>query len=316
MEFLNYHHLRYFWMVAQEGNLRKAAEKLHVSQPTISAQIATLEGVIGEKLFRRSPRGLTLTEPGHQAFSYAEEIFALGQDFLNSIQQRPTTHPLRINIGITDSLPKLVSHEIIKPIFQLTQPVQAVCLENKTSELLAQLAVYRLDIVLTDEPAPSSLKIKAFNHLLGESGVTFCAERGLAKRLKRQFPCSLHNQPMLLPTPGTALRRTLEKWFQEQGIHPRVVAEYDDAALMKVAAADRLGAFPLPTVVVGEALSRYGFASIGNAQGCAVQFYAITAERKLTHPAVVAMTSNARGVLFAMAKRTARSRPEGPERKH
>ncbi len=314
MEFLNYHHLRYFWVVAQEGNLRKAAEKLHVSQPTISAQITTLEGMIGEKLFRRSSRGLTLTEAGHLAFSYAEEIFALGQDFLHSIKQRPTTRPLRVNIGIADSLPKLVSHEMIKPIFHLSQPVQAVCLENKTSDLLAQLAVYRLDIVLADEPAPSSLQVKTFNHLLGESGVTFCAERGLAKRLKRQFPCSLHNQPMLLPTSGTALRRTLEKWFQEQGIHPRVVAEYDDAALMKVAAEDRLGAFPLPTVAVGEALARYGFESIGQAKGCSVQFYAITAERKLTHPAVVAMTSNARGVLFATAKRPVRSRQEGPER--
>jgi LysR family transcriptional activator of nhaA len=309
VDFLNYHHLRYFWVVAQEGSLRKAADKLHVSQPTISAQIAALEGVIGEKLFRRSPRGLTLTETGHLAFSYAEEIFALGQDFMHSIQQRPTARPLRVNIGIADSLPKLVSHEMIKPIFHLSQPVQAVCLENKTSDLLAQLAVYRLDIVLADEPAPSALQVRTFNHLLGESGVTFCAERELAGKLKRQFPCSLHHQPMLLPTAGTALRRTLEKWFQEQGIHPRVVAEYDDAALMKVAAADRLGCFPLPTVAVHEALTRYGFQSVGQAKGCSVQFYAITAERKLTHPAVVAITSNARGTLFSAATHRVRPRP-------
>lgn len=308
MEFLNYHHLRYFWVVAQEGSLRKASEKLHVSQPTISAQIATLEGVLGEKLFRRSPRGLTLTETGHQAFSYAEEIFALGQDFLLSVKQRPTARPLRVNIGIADSLPKLVSHEIIKPIFSLSQPVQAVCLENKTSDLLAQLAVYRLDIVLADEPAPSAFPLKTFNHLLGESGVTFCAERKLAMRLRRQFPCSLHNEPILLPTSGTALRRTLEKWFQEQGIHPRVVAEYDDAALMKVAAADGLGCFPLPTVAVNEAVTRYGFHIVGHAKGCAVQFYAISAERKLTHPAVVAITSNARGRLFGKDAHRAKPR--------
>lgn len=308
MEFLNYHHLRYFWVVAQEGSLRKASEKLHVSQPTISAQIATLEGVLGEKLFRRSPRGLTLTETGHQAFSYAEEIFALGQDFLHSVKQRPTARPLRVNIGIADSLPKLVSHEIIKPIFSLSQPVQAVCLENKTSDLLAQLAVYRLDIVLADEPAPSAFPLKTFNHLLGESGVTFCAERKLAMRLRRQFPCSLHNEPILLPTSGTALRRTLEKWFQEQGIHPRVVAEYDDAALMKVAAADGLGCFPLPTVAVNEAVTRYGFHIVGHAKGCAVQFYAISAERKLTHPAVVAITSNARGRLFGKDAHRAKPR--------
>jgi LysR family transcriptional activator of nhaA len=298
VEFLNYHHLRYFWVVAQESSLRKAAEKLHVSQPTISAQIAALEGVLGEKLFRRSPRGLTLTETGHLAFSYAEEIFALGQDFLHSVKQRPTARPLRVNIGIADSLPKLVCHEIIKPIFSLSQPVQAVCLENKTSDLLAQLAVYRLDIVLTDEPAPSAFPLKTFNHLLGESGVTFCAVSKLALKLKRQFPGSLDNEPMLLPTSGTAIRRTLEKWFQEQGVHPRVIAEYDDAALMKVAAADGLGCFPLPTVAVNEAVTRYRFETVGPAKGCVVQFYAITAERKLTHPAVVAITSHARGELF------------------
>jgi LysR family transcriptional activator of nhaA len=298
MEFLNYHHLRYFWVVARESSLRKASEKLHVSQPTISAQLAALEGALGEKLFRRSPSGLTLTETGHLAYSYAEEIFALGQDFLQAVTQRPTARPLRITIGIADSLPKLVSHEIIRPIFSLSQPIQAVCLENKTSDLLAQLAVYRLDIVLADEPAPSAFPLKTFNHLLGESGVTICAVRKLALKLRRNFPCSLHNEPMLLPTSGSALRRTLEKWFQEQHIHPRVVAEYDDAALMKVAAGDGLGCFPLPTVAVDEAVALYGFQIVGKAKGCAVQYYAISAERKLTHPAVMAITSNARGGIF------------------
>ena len=189
-----------------------------------------------------------------------------------------------------------------------------MCLENKTSDLLVQLALYRLDIVLADEPAPSALPLKTFNHLLGENGVTFCAERKLATRLRRQFPCSLHHETMLLPTAGTALRRTLELWFQAQGIHPRVVAEYDDAALMKVAAEDGLGCFPLPTVAVAEAVARYGFQIVGVAESCAVQFYAISAERKLTHPAVVAITSNARGALFAAATGCAKS-PVVPRRK-
>lgn len=298
MEFLNYHHLRYFWVVAQEGTLRRAAEKLHVSQPAISAQLAALEDVLGEKLFHRSPRGLVLTETGHHVFSYAEEIFALGQDLLSSVKQRPTARPLRVCIGIADSLPKLISHEIIKPIFRLGQPLHAVCLEGRASDLLGQLAVYRLDVVLADEPAPSALPIKTFNHLLGESGVSFCAEKNLARKLRKLFPCSLHGEPMLLPTAGTALRRTLEKWFHEQGIRPRVVAEYDDAALMKVAAEDKLGVFPLPTVAVQEALTRYGFRSVGQAAGCSVQYFAITAERKLSHQAVVAITSRARRTLF------------------
>ena len=297
MEFLNYHHLRYFWVVAKEGGLRKAAEKLHVSQPTISAQIAALEGVLKEKLFRRGGRSLTLTEAGHRVLSYAEEIFSLGQELLDSARQQPTARPMRVDIGITDSLPKLVSYEIIKPIFNLEQPVQAVCREGKAADLLAQLAAYRLDIVLADEPAPSSLPIKVFNHLLGECGVTFCAERKLAAALKRRFPQSLTDAPVLLPASNAALRRSLEKWFQTQQIRPRLVAEFDDAALMTVAAVDGLGFFALPTLVFKEAVARYGFQSIGRIKGCRQQFYAISAERKLTHPAVLAITSQARAAL-------------------
>ena len=297
MEFLNYHHLRYFWVVAKEGGLRKAADKLHVSQPTISAQIAALEGVLGEKLFHRGGRALALTEAGHRVLSYAEEIFSLGQELLDSARQQPTARPMRVDIGITDSLPKLVSYEIIKPIFNLEQPVQAVCREGKAADLLAQLAAYRLDIVLADEPAPSSLPIKVFNHLLGECGVTFCAERKLAAALKRRFPQSLTDAPVLLPASNAALRRSLEKWFQTQQIRPRLVAEFDDAALMTVAAVDGLGFFALPTLVVKEAVARYGFQSIGRIESCRQQFYAISAERNLTHPAVLAITSQARAAL-------------------
>jgi len=294
VEFLNYHHLRYFWAVAKEGGLRKAAEKLHVSQPTISAQIAALEGVLGEKLFRRGGRALALTEGGHRVLSYAEEIFSLGQELLDAARQRPTAHALRVHIGITDSLPKLVSYEIIKPIFKMEQPIQAVCREGKAVDLLSQLAAYRLDIVLADEPAPSSLPIKVFNHLLGECSVTFCAERKLAATLKRKFPRSLNEAPVLLPAGNAALRQSLEKWFQAVGIRPRVVAEFDDPALMKVAAADGLGFFAVPTLVVKEAVARHALQIIGRTEECRQQFYAISAERKLTHPAVVAITSKAR----------------------
>lgn len=296
MEYLNYHHLRYFWVVAREGSLRKAAEKLHISQPTMSAQIAALEEALGERLFRRGARGLSLTETGQQAYSYAEEIFTLGQELVHCVKQRPSRRPLRVHIGIADSLPKLVSHSFAKPIFNIGQPVQAVFLEGKTSDLLAQLAVYRLDIVLANEPAPGSLHTKVFNHLLGECGIMFCAEPRLAATLGEPFPQSLDQAPVLLPSAGTALRRSLEKWFQSQQIHPRLVAEYDDAALMKVAAADGLGFFALPKFAGQEAVSRYGFTIIGQTNECQEQFYAITAERRLTHPAVVAMTANARGV--------------------
>lgn len=204
---------------------------------------------------------------------------------------------MRVHIGITDSLPKLVSYEIIKPIFKLEQPVQAVCREGKAADLLGQLAAYRLDIVLADEPAPSSLPIKVFNHFLGDCGVTFCAERKLAATLKRKFPKSLNEAPVLLPTSNTALRRSLEKWFQAEDIRPRVVAEFDDAALMKVAAVDGLGFFALPTLVLQEAVASYKFQFIGRTEDCRQQFYAISAERKLTHPAVLAITSKARAAL-------------------
>jgi len=298
MEFLNYHHLRYFWFVAREGNLRKAAEKLHISQSTISAQIAELEGMLGEQLFRRVARGLNLTEAGQRVFLYAEDIFSLGEDLLNAIKQHPVARPLRVRIGIADSLPKLVSHELIKPIFQLDQPVQPVCQEGKVADLLAQLAIYRLDIVLADEPSPSSLNIRAFNHLLGECGVSFCGNPKLAGALKGRFPKSLSGAPILLPTTSTALRQSLERWFQAISVRPRLIAEYDDAALMTVAAADGLGFMPIPTVALSSAVEHFGLKVIGKTNQCREQIYAITAERRMTHSAVVAIISHAKDSLF------------------
>ena len=223
MEFLNYHHLRYFWVVAREGGLTKAAAKLHVSQPTISAQIQALEGVLGEKLFRRSGRNLRLTDVGQHVLSYAEEIFSIGQDLLSSVKQQPTSRPLRLHLGVADALPKLVAYRIIEPIFSLEQPVQVSCWETKLSDMLVELAAYRLDIVLADEPASSGVNAKIFNHLLGECGVTFCAEATLARKLRRGFPKSLNGAPALLPMANTGLRRSIEKWFHANGIRPRLV---------------------------------------------------------------------------------------------
>lgn len=297
MEFLNYHHLRYFWVAAKEGGLTRAARKLRVSQPSICTQIQVLERALGDKLLRRTPRGLALTEAGQKVFSFAEEIFSLGEDLLSTMKQHPTARPLRVNIGIADSLPKLLTYEMLKPIFHLPQAVQASCCEGKVPDLLAQLAAYRLDVVLSDEPSPASGNPKTFNHLLGECGVSFCAGPKLATRLKRRFPASLHDAPALLPSPNSALRRSLEKWFREQRISPRLIADFDDAALVKVAATDGLGFFALPSLVASEAMTRYGVRTIGQAPECIQQFYAISAERRLTHPAVVAITTRAQAVL-------------------
>ncbi|MBI4023499.1 MAG: LysR family transcriptional regulator [Verrucomicrobia bacterium] len=307
MEFLNYHHLRYFWAVAKEGGLRKAADKLRVSQPTISAQIAALEAMLGEKLFRRGGRALTLTEEGHRVLSYAEEIFSLGHELLDAVKQRPTGRALRIQIGVTDSLPKLLSYEIIKPIFSLAQSAHANCREGKAADLLAQLAAYHLDLVLADEPAPSSLNIKAFNHLLGECGLTFCAAPKLAARLKCKFPKSLNDAPALLPATNTVLRSSLEKWFMAEGIRPRVMVECEDAALMKTMATDGLGFIAVPTLVSNETVTRYGIRILGRTEDCRQQFYAISAERKASHPAVLAITSCRLGCLCGSPSPTARS---------
>jgi LysR family transcriptional regulator, transcriptional activator of nhaA len=299
MEFLNYHHLRYFWVVAREGGLTKAAPKLHVSQPTISAQIQALEGVLGEKLFRRTGRNLVLTDIGQHVLSYAEEIFSIGQDLLSSVKQRPTSRPLRFHLGVADALPKLVTYRIIEPIFSLQQPVQVSCWETKVSDMLVELAAYRLDIVLADEPASSGVNARIFNHLLGECGVTFCAEAALAKKLRRGFPKSLNGAPALLPMANTGLRRSIEKWFHANGIRPRLVGEFEDPALLHVLAFHGLGFIPVATLVAKEAATRFRFGVIGQTDACRQRFYAITPERKLTHPAVTAITSDARRRLLA-----------------
>jgi LysR family transcriptional regulator, transcriptional activator of nhaA len=294
VEFLNYHHLRYFWMVAKAGGLRKAAEKLHVSQPTISAQIQALEGVLGGKLFHRTGRNLVLTETGQHALVYAEEIFSTGQELLDSVKQRPTSRPLRVRLGVADALPKLVTYRIIEPIFRLPQPVQVSCWETKVSDMLGELAAYRLDIVLADEPVSSGVSANVFNHFLGECGVTFCAEPRLAAKLRRGFPKSLNGAPALLPMSNSGLRRSLEKWFHATGVRPRLVGEIEDPAFVNILALHSLGFMPVPTLVEKEIVTRFGFRTIGRTDECQQQFYAITAERKLTHPAVVAITSQAR----------------------
>jgi LysR family transcriptional activator of nhaA len=293
MDFLNYHHLRYFWAVAREGGLTKAALKLRVSQPTISAQIHALEEVLGEKLFRRAGRNLALTDIGPQVLSYAEDIFSLGDDLLSSVKQRPTSRPLKVHLGVADALPKLVAYRIIEPIFKLQQPIQVSCWETKVSEMLVELSAYRLDVVLADEPASSSVATRVFNHFLGECGITFCAEPRLAARLRRGFPRSLDGAPALLPMSNTGLRRSLEKWFHSSGFRPRVIGEIEDPAFMNILALHGLGFIAVPTLVASETEARFGFKTIGQTTQCQQQFYAITAERKLTHPAVVAITSAA-----------------------
>ncbi|MCS6243362.1 MAG: LysR family transcriptional regulator [Opitutus sp.] len=294
MDWLNYHHLRYFWIVAKEGGLRQAAEKLNISQPSISAQISELEAALGEKLFRRKGRANVLTDAGQTALRYADEIFNLGRELTNAIKQGPTTQTLRLHVGIADALPKLITHEILKPVFAMSRQVHVICREGKTEDLLGHLAAHRLDIVLADEPASGVSTSKVFNHHLGESSVTFCAAPELAAALKPGFPKSLHGAPALLAGESTALRRSLEKWFRAIGVRPQVLADFDDGALMKVIASDGRGFVAIPSVIVAEAKTRYGLVAIGTTLRCVDNVYAITAERRLSHPAVNLITESAR----------------------
>lgn len=294
MEWLNYHHLLYFWTVAKKGSLREASESLNVSQPSISAQLALLESALNEKLFRKSGRGKALTEVGQVVFNYADEIFALGREMIHTIKGRASQRRLRLYVGVVDSLPKLVTNRILAPVFEMKESAHVLCSEGKLEDLLAQLVMHRLDLVLADEPISGHLKARTFNHLIGESTVTFCAAPKLAKTLKRGFPRSLHDAPAFLPMSHTSLRRSLDKWFHSLSIQPQVLAEFEDQALMKALAADGKGFIALPTVALKEAKTHYGFASIGlAAPSCQERFYAITAERRISHPAIAAITQHA-----------------------
>src|ERR1700757_1568607 len=241
MEWLNFHHLRYFWTVARKGSVRKAAEELHVSQPSISAQLRLLEESFGQKLFRRGGRNLVLNEMGQVVLSYADEIFSAGRELLTVVKQQPGSRPLRLNVGMTDALSKLIAFEILKPAFRISPPVHVICRQAEIGPLVGQLFAHRLDIVLADEPASSSLKAKTFNHRLGRSGVTFCAVPAIAAKLRRDFPKSLHQAPALLPSTNMGMRGALDKWFDAQGVRPRLVGEFEDSALMEVAASGGLG---------------------------------------------------------------------------
>lgn len=299
MEWLNFHHLRYFWMVARKGGVRKAAEALHVSQPSISAQLRLLEESLGQQLFKRTGRSLVLTEAGHLVLSYADEIFSAGRELMSSIKERAGKRPMRLNIGITDAVSKLITFEILRAAFRNIDPLHVVCREGELGPLVHQLAAHRLDLVLADEPASSSLKTKTFNHRLGRSGITFCAVPALAKKLRRNFPQSLHGAPALLPSENMGVRGALEKWFDGHGIRPRPIGEFEDSALMEVCSSDGRGFTVIHTVVDRAALKHYGLRVIAKVEECGTDFYAITAERRVKHPAAVAITDHAYSHLFA-----------------
>jgi LysR family transcriptional activator of nhaA len=299
MDWLNYHHLYYFWAVVREGGVSRASEKLFLTQPTISAQLRDLEASLGEKLFSRVGRRLVLTEAGQLAYRYADEIFSVGKEMIEALRGRPTGRPRRLVVGVADILPKLVVYRILEPALHLPEPVQVVCHEEKPESLLAELSIRGLDIVLSDSPVPPEVKVRAFHHLLGESDVSVFGTPQLAKRYRRSFPRSLDGAPFLLPTGNTALRRSLDSWFDAEGISPLIRGEFEDLALLQTFGQEGVGLFVAPTVVEPQVRSRYRVSLLGRIESVRLRFYVISIEKRLQHPAVVAITNAARMKMFA-----------------
>jgi len=297
MEWLNYHHLFYFWTVARAGSIARASEELRLAQPTISNQLKTLEGTLGVKLLERQGRRLVLTDVGRTVLRYADDIFRTGRELQRAVKGLPTGQRLRLVAGVADVIPKRMAALLLQPAFDAHPDLTLVCREGPLPALLAQLALHELDVVLADVPASEEVKVKAFNHRLGDCGLAFFAAPGLA-HLKKGFPRSLHGAPALLPAPGTALRRALDAWFEAGEIQPTVVGEFDDSALMKAFGARGLGFFAAPRVLEAEIRERYGVSVLGRAEDVREAFYAITVERRLRHPAVVTIAEAARDEIF------------------
>lgn len=299
MEWLNYHHLLYFWTVVREGSVSRAAARLRLAQQTVSAQVKLLEDALGEQLFERHGRRLVLTDVGRLVYRYADEIFGLGRELLEALKGRPAAgRPMTLSVGVANAVPKLIVQRLLQPAIVHAQNLRLVCREDSTEALLAELASHALDVVIADVPAPPHVRVKAFSHLLGESDTSLFAAAPLARRLRRGFPKSLNDTPMLLPTPHTALRRALDEWLEAEDLHPRIVGEFDDSALMKAFGQAGDAVFPASTVIEQEVVRQYRAQPIGKAATVRERYYAISAERRLKHPGVLAITTAARKELF------------------
>lgn len=298
MEWLNYHHLLYFWTVAREGGLAPAGKALRLSQSAISGQIHQLEENLGHALFERRGRKLEMTETGRVVFRYAEQIFGLGHEMLNVVRERSVDRPLRLVVGISDVVPKLLVRQLLAPAFQQEQRLALVCHEDQFDRLLGSLANHVLDVVIADAPVPPDNDLKLFNHVLGESTVSLVAPASLASTLRRSFPASLNGAPVMLPLTGSTLRRNLDAWFEREGVVPEVVAEAEDSALLKAFAADGMGAMFVPTVIAKTVVRRYDVVEVAEIDAVQERFWAITAARRLVHPAVIAIRKAARAELF------------------
>ena len=296
---LNYKHLHYFWVVAREGSIVSASEQLHITPQTISGQLSLLEESIGSALFERKGRRLILTEQGRVALRYAEEIFTLGQELRDVVRGASLDGQVEFVVGILDCIPKTIAYKLLEPAITTNNQVSIVCQEGSLDQILSDLAVHKIDMVLADMPLNSAYNIKAYNHFLGESELTFFGTPKLAKKYSVNFPESLDGAPLLLPTQNSTIRRALDQWFTEMDIFPRVTGQFDDSALLKAFGQAGVGLFSMPRIIEKDVCKQFDVKVIGRTSAVKEEFYAISAERKIKHPAIAAICDTARNRLFS-----------------
>ncbi len=298
MEWVNYHHLLYFWLVAREGSLAGASAELRLAPSTVSKQIHLFERMLGHALFAKRGRRLVLNDSGKVVFRYADEIFGLGREMLDTLRDRPVGKPLRLTVGLADVVPKLIAQRVLAPAMGLAEPVRLICIEDKPERLLAGLALHEFDVILTEAPASQHANIRAFSHLLGESEIAFFGRADLAAKYRRNFPASLHGAPVLFPTENTVLRRSLDEWLGDLGVRPNIVGEFEDSALLNVFGFQGAGLFPAASVITREVEAQFKVRRVGMVPDVRERLYAVTVERRIKHPAVVAICDAARTLVF------------------
>ncbi|MDF1664685.1 MAG: transcriptional activator NhaR [Planctomycetota bacterium] len=298
MSWPNFHHLLYFWMVAQHGTISQAAKELLLTPQTISSQLRDLEKSLGEELFIRAGQRLSLTERGELVYTYADEIFGLGRELMETLRAGHTRQ-LNLRVGISIAVPKAITHHLLEPAFELERSVRLVCHEAENQTLFSELILHSVDVLLTDTPVPNTIKAQAFNHLLGECGVSFLCTESLAKKYRKGFPESLNHAPFLLPIEGTTLRASLDRWLRNLNIQPEVVGEFDDSGIMKAFGKGGRGIFVVPQVIEAEVCRQFNVRALGRVDEIIMRYYAISVERKVRHPAVIAICEQARTGLFA-----------------
>lgn len=288
---MNLKHLYYFWKVAKHGGILRASEAIHISPQTLSGQIKLLEERVGTSLFKRQGRTLELTEAGQLALEYADEMFTLGAELDQALRQYPHGRAIEFRVGVSDALPKSLAYRLLRPAIKLAEPIRIVCREWRLDRLLAELALHRLDLVISDMPVPANVDVKAYSHKLGESGVTFMAHPRLAKQSKRAFPKNLEQLPLLLPGEDSAMRKAINEWLDQQRLQVSIMGEFDDAALMAAFGREQVGVFPIPSALAAEYPPESGLVALGSVESVRIKYYALTIKRRLTHPCVLAITA-------------------------